>query len=199
MNLRDSESKLSAAIRAKHYSLATEKKYVGWARAYAEWCKSHPSGTSTLKLRGFLTDLAVRRKVSASTQNQALNAIIFFYREVMGTEPRQIGNFPRAKRPKSLPVVLSKQEMASVLRNLRGHHRLIAGLLYGCGLRITECLSLRIKDIDFDRHQVTVSRGKGEKDRTIPTPLSEESRLRHQISESRNPRATASPGGWPRG
>lgn len=176
--------RLRDEIRRRHYAMSTEKVYVLRVREFSSWCRAHPNGSHELKIRGYLTDMARRRNVSASTQNQALNAVIFFYKNVLRIEPGEIGEFPRAKRPKRLPVVLSRHEVRSLLDRLTGRNRLSAALLYGCGLRISECVSLRIKDIDFDRHQINVRHGKGGKDRYLPLPSTEVSALHHQIEEA---------------
>ena len=162
------------AIRAKHYSRRTEKAYTGWIRRFILFNnKRHPRDMGREEIRGYLSYLAVKRNVSASTQNQALSAILFLYREVLQIDIDWIDGIVRAKRPIRVPVVLSRNEVCAVLANLKGIEWLLASLMYGAGLRLMECLRLRIKDIDFDRNEITVRRGKGKKDRItmLPSPL----------------------------
>lgn len=185
MNSQQVKQQLVNEIRRRHYSMSTEKIYLLRAMEFMAWCRSHPAGSSEVKIRGYLTDLAVRRRVSASTQNQALNAVVFLYKHVLRQDVGTIGDFPKAKRPRRLPVVLSKPEVAALLSRMKGQSRLAAALLYGCGLRINECVSLRIKDVDFDRQTIVVRQGKGKKDRYLPLPPSEASALKHQIDQAR--------------
>jgi integron integrase len=133
----------------------------------------------------FLSDLAVRGAVSASTQNQALAALVFLYREILGRELEGLDEAVRARRTRPLPVVLSRDEVRALLAALDGRHQRIATLLYGGGLRLLECLRLRIKDIDLDRRQLTVREGKGRRDRRCPLPTSERERLEHHIARTR--------------
>lgn len=170
-------------IRFKQMSVATERSYLGWIKRYAYWVLSHPSGTHGEKLRNYLTHLACDRNVSASTQSQALNALVFLYREVKAVDIGDIGKYRVARKPKRLPVVLSTDEVGRLLSHLSGQHWLIASVLYGSGLRLAEALSLRVKDIDFDRRTITVRHGKGGKDRTTPLPAVLVDRLRHHIED----------------
>lgn len=133
------------------------------------------------QVRAFLTHLAVNHRVSASTQNQALNAIVFMYRNVVGRDPGEIGAFGRAKRPKRLPTVLTRDEVKRVLAHLEGTYGLMARLLYGTGMRLMECVRLRIKDVDFTRGTITVRSGKGDKDRTTILPESIREQLEAHI------------------
>jgi integron integrase len=176
---------LRDALRTKHYSYRTEETYVDWARRYILFHdKRHPAEMGAPEIRAFLAYLATERKVSASTQNQALSAILFLYREVLGMEPELI-LLSSAKRPERLPTVLTRNEALDVIDRLEGTHRLMAQLLYGCGLRLMECVRLRLKDIDFDYKTVTVRDGKGEKDRVTPLPDAAAPDLRRQIERVR--------------
>lgn len=163
--------RIRIAIRSRHYSPHTEKAYVSWVRQYVLFHgKRHPSEMGVGEIRAFLSYLAMRRRVSASTQNQALSALLFLYRNVLGQPVEWVDDLVRAKRPARLPLVLSHDEVAAVLRHLYGTPWIMASLLYGSGLRLMECLRLRVKDIDFDRGEVTVRRGKGMKDRVTMLP-----------------------------
>ena len=133
-------------------------------------------------LSAFLTWLAVQQHVSASTQNQALSALLFLYRAVLGMEVGAIGRVPRARVPTRMPLVLSRDEVAAVMKHLTGQVWVIVVFLYGSGLRIAECLELRVKDIDFDRHQIVVRRGKGQKDRRTMMPVAVRERLQAHLS-----------------
>jgi len=159
------------AIRTRHYSLRTEEAYVRWIKRFILFHgKRHPLEMSGQEVSQFLSALAVREKVSASTQHQALNAIVFLYREVLGRDFGWLQDVVRAKKPKRLPVVLGKEEIQTLLRELKGEKWLMATLLYGAGLRLLECLRLRVKDIDFARNQIVVRAGKGDKDRLTMLP-----------------------------
>ncbi len=182
--------RVRGAIRARHYSRRTEKAYVGWIRRYVLFHgKRHPSEMGAPEITSFLTDLAVRGKVSASTQNQALSAILFLYRDVLGAEVAWMDEIVRAKRPVRLPVVLTREEVAATLGQLSGTTWLMASLLYGSGLRLLECCRLRVKDVDLHRREIVVRDGKGQKDRVtllpdrVIPPLAthlERVRLRHE-------------------
>ena len=164
--------RVSEAIRARHYSLRTEEAYVGWVRRFILFHhKRHPAEMGEPEINQFLTYLAVSRDVSASTQNQALSAILFLYEVVLQKELDRIDGVVRAKKPKRLPVVLGREEVRALLGRMRGTPRLAALLLYGAGLRLLEALRLRVKDIDFTCLQITVRGGKGEKDRVTMLPL----------------------------
>src|SRR2546423_13149844 len=137
-------------LRARRYSLRTEEAYVGWIRRYILFhSKRHPAELGEPEISAFLSDLAVKGSVAPSTQNQALSALLFLYKEVLGRELRFIGGVARAKRPPKIPVVLSPEEVHRVLAKLNGQYRLMAELLYGSGLRLVECLRLRIKKVDL--------------------------------------------------
>ena len=165
-------------IRLKHYSIRTEQTYVGWIKRFVHLDGlRHPATMGADEVRRYLSHLAVDRKVSASTQGQALNAIVFLYREVLGHDLGWLDGIERAKRPKRLPVVLSRSEVQSVLARLDGWPWLMASLLYGAGLRLMECLRLRVKDMDFEYRQVVVGEGKGRKDRVTMLPQAKMGRL----------------------
>jgi len=163
--------RVRAAARTRHYSRRTEKAYVAWTRRYVLFHgKRHPLEMGGPEVAKFLTFLAVDGHVSASTQNQALSALLFLYREVLGRDLPWLDDVVRAKRTVRLPVVLTRDEVRAVIRELRGTHRLVATLLYGAGLRLLEGVRLRVKDIDFARNQIIVRTGKGDKDRATPLP-----------------------------
>jgi integron integrase len=166
-------AKMHAAMRARHMSPRTEEAYLGWTRRFLQSAGAGSEAPDEAAIGRFLTALAVERHVSASTQNQALNALLFFYEHVVGKKPGLIDGVVRAKRPVRLPVVLSKDEVRLVLGCMRGAPRLMATLLYGSGLRLLECCRLRVKDVDWQQHQVVVRGGKGDKDRytTLPSAL----------------------------
>lgn len=170
------------AIRIKHYSYRTEQSYVDWVRRYILFHqKRHPAEMSEAEVQAFITHLAVERNVSASTQNQALSAILFLYRHVLSRELALPSNLIRAKKSSHLPTVLSKQEALSVINQMSGSTKLMAQILYGGGLRLMECLRLRVKDIDFGNHQIMVRDGKGEQDRITVLPESLTAALRAQL------------------
>jgi integron integrase len=159
------------AIRVRHYSRRTEDAYVGWIRRYIHFHDlRHPAEMGATDVVAFLSDLAVNGQVSASTQNQALAALLFLYREVLGRDLQGLDNAVRARRPRYLPVVLTRAEVMAVFGELEGVHRLVATLLYGAGLRLLECLRVRVKDVDFARRQLTVREGKGTRDRATVLP-----------------------------
>ena len=163
--------RVRAAIRARHYSLRTEEAYIAWVRRYVLFHgKRHPSELGPAEITGFLTALAVEARVSASTQNQALAALLFLYREVLACDPGWLEGIVRARRPKRLPVVLTRSEVERLLGGLRGVHWIMGMLLYGAGLRLIECLRLRVQDVDFVRHEIFVRDGKGHKDRVTMLP-----------------------------
>ena len=174
------------AIRVRHYSRRTEVAYLGWARRFIHYHDlRHPETMGEHEIASFLTDLAVRGAVSSSTQNQALAALLFLYRDVLGHQLTWTDDVVRAKRPKRLPVVLTREEVRAVLASLSGVHRVMAELLYGSGLRLTECLELRIKDIDFSGNQIVVRGGKGARDRVTMLPRRVQPRLRAHVARVR--------------
>jgi len=173
-------------LRAKHYSLRTEQAYVYWIRRFIiANGKRHPRLMGAPEVEAFLSYLANDGKVSASTQNQALSAVLFLYREVLGIELPWMGNVTRAKRPRRLPAVLSVAEVQEVLARMEGRPWLIASLLYGTGLRLMECLRLRVQDVDFRRNEILVRAGKGGKDRRTMLPRSLVEPLQREIERAR--------------
>ena len=158
-------------IRTKHYSYRTEQSYVDWVKRYIFFHKKrHPADMGADEVQAFLTHLAVERNVSASTQNQALSALLFLYRHVLHKELSLPADRLRAKQPKRLPTVLSKEETLDVINQMSGAAKLMAQLLYGSGLRLMECLRFRVKDIDFANHEIIVRDGNGEMDRVTILP-----------------------------
>ena len=173
-------------MRVKRYSLRTEQAYLYWIRRYIRTsAPRHPRELGGMALEQFLSDLAQKDRVAASTQNQALAALLFLYREVLALDLPWMDNVVRAKRMPRLPVVLSRTETSTLLRSMAGREALMAGLLYGSGLRLMECLRLRIKDIDFARNEITVREGKGGKDRKTVLPESLRPALQAQIDQVR--------------
>jgi integron integrase len=168
-------------LRVLHYSIRTEDAYLNWIRRFILFHgKWHPVEMGEAELEAFLTHLAVEGQVAASTQNQALAAILFLYKVVLKRPLNARIEATRARRPERLPVVLTRDELRSVFSHLNGVHHLMASLLYGSGRRLMECLRLRIKDIDFGQHQIIVRDGKGQKDGAVPLPMSLNERLQHQ-------------------
>jgi integron integrase len=169
-------------LRTQHYSLRTEQAYVEWARRYILFHhKRHPKEMGVPEVEAFLTHLALERKVAASTQNQALSALLFLYREVL-RQPLDPVDAVRARKPERLPTVLTKSEAARVISAMSGTTQLMAKLLYGSGLRLLECVRLRVKDIDFEQRCILVRDGKGEKDRVTMLPESLVSPLREHLT-----------------
>ncbi len=159
------------AIRLKHYSLRTEESYVQWIRRFILFhAKRHPRDMGAEEITRYLSHLARVRHVSASTQNQALNAILFLYREILKVQLPWINNIDRAKRPARLPVVFTQSEVRALLAQLEGTPWLMLSLIYGAGLRLSECLRLRVKDVDFNYRQLLIRDGKGQKDRVTMLP-----------------------------
>ena len=166
------------AIRVRHYSPRTEDAYVHWIRRFILFHhKRHPRELGATDLSAFLSALASEQHVSASTQNQALSAVLFLYKEVLATPIGQVDGVVRASTPPRLPVVLSRREVAAVLERLEGVQWIVASLLYGAGLRLLEALALRVKDIDLERRELTVRQGKGRKDRRTMLPEATRERL----------------------
>lgn len=173
-------------IRVKHYSRRTETAYVGWIRRFILFHdKRHPREMGGPEVEAFLTHLAVAADVAAGTQNQALSALLFLYREVLGIELPWLESVTRAKRPQRVPTVLTQDEVHRVLARLQGRDWLMASLLYGTGMRLMECMRLRVKDVDFARNEITVRDGKGGKDRRTVLPASLVDPLRHQMDHVR--------------
>ncbi len=173
-------------LRLKHYSLRTEQAYLGWIRRYILFNgKRHPRELGAAEVERFLSDLAVRNRVAAGTQNQALSALLFLYREVLGIDLPWMDNVVRAKRPQRLPTVLAREEVRVLLGAMDGRSWLLASLLYGTGMRLMECLRLRVKDVDFKRNEITVRDGKGGKDRRTMLPRSLVEPLQREIERAR--------------
>jgi integron integrase len=167
-------------------STRTEEAYVGWARRFIlANGKRHPRTMGAREVEAFLTHLANAGHVAVSTQNQALSALLFLYREVLQIELPWMENIQRAKRPRRLPVVLSREEVAALLAEMEGVTWLMASLLYGSGMRLMECLRLRVQDVDFVRREITVRRGKGGKDRRTMLPALVVDALQGQLAEAR--------------
>ena len=159
------------AVRVRQYSVSTEKVYIGWIRRYIFFHgKRHPAEMGKMEVEAFLSHLAINRSVSPSTQNQALQAILFLYRNVLQVELPWMDDVIRAKPKRHLPVVLSQNEIRVLLENVPAPHRISVGLLYGSGLRVSECLGLRVGDLDFSRLTIRVHSGKGGKDRITILP-----------------------------
>ena len=175
-------------IRIRNYSLATEKCYLHWIKRYIYFHnKKHPRDMAEAEIGQFLSHLAVKLRVAAATQNQALNAIVFLYKYVIKNEINVIGNIVRAKQPQRRPIVFSQAEIKSIFDNVPcGQHLLIIRLLYGSGLRISECLSLRILDIDLERREIHVKNGKGMKDRITVLPDALVEPLKRQLMQARH-------------
>lgn len=177
---------LRERIRYLHYSIRTEESYVYWVRAFIRFHGvRHPATMGGPEVEAFLSWLAGPRKVSASTHKQALSALLFLYGKVLGVDLPWMADIGRPRTQRRLPVVLSVEEVAAVLSLMDGEHRLFAQLLYGTGMRITEGLQLRVKDIDFDRHTIVVREGKGGKDRALMLPQRLAPALRDQLARAR--------------
>jgi integron integrase len=175
--------RVRGALRARHYSPRTEKAYVGWIRRFILFHgKRHPETLAEAEIGAFLSSLASEAKVSASTQNQALAAMLFLYQEVLGRKVEWLGDLVHAKRPGTVPVVLTRDEARALLARLDGPARLVGSLLYGGGLRLLEALQLRVKDIDLVRRELVVRRGKGQKDRRTVLPDSLVDSLRAHLA-----------------
>ena len=169
-------------MRTRHYAIRTEEAYINWIRRFIlHHGKRHPRELGAAEVGAFLTHLAVEGRVAASTQNQALAALLFLYQHVLEIELPRIDSV-LARRPERLPVVLSVDEVRAVLSGMAGTHQLMAELMYGAGLRLLETCRLRVKDLDFERRQIVVRDGKGDKDRAVPLPRVLEARLRDQIA-----------------
>jgi integron integrase len=173
-------------IRKRHYSRRTEKSYIGWIRRFILFHgKRHPAEMGEAEVSRFLSHLAVIGKVSASTQNQALSALFFLYRQVLCREVEWVEGVVRAKRPLHLPVVLTREEVRAVLRQLQGVEWMMASLLYGAGLRLLECCRLRVKDVDLAKREIVVRDGKGGKDRVTLLPAKVVEPLRIHLEKMR--------------
>ena len=163
--------RMRAAMRLRHYSPRTEDAYCSWVRRYVRFHGlRHPETLDGAAIQAFLEDLATTHRVSASTQNQALAALLFLYVDILGRPPELSGHFVRGRRPERLPVVLTQGEVTAVLARMGGAPWLMASLLYGAGLRLMECATMRVKDLDLDRREIRLRDGKGRKDRVTPVP-----------------------------
>jgi integron integrase len=164
---------LREALRSRHYSRRTEETYCQWVRRFIYFHQlRHPAEMGESEVNAFLTHLAVKENVSASTQNQALCALLFLYRILLKRDLGELGEVIRARKPKRLPVVLTRDDVKAVFAHLDGDKRLMAGLMYGAGLRLMECLRLRVQEVDFERGEIVVRDGKGGKDRRSMLPQS---------------------------
>ena len=173
-------------MRLHHYSLRTEETYLHWIKRYILFHgKRHPAEMGEQEITAFLTHLAVDKNVAASTQNQALAAVLFLYKKVLNQELEWMEGIVRAKRPARIPEVMSPQQVMALLRELKGTHQLIARLLYGTGMRLMEAICLRVRDINFDYRQITVRSGKGGKDRVTVLPDSLMNPLKIHLSRVR--------------
>jgi len=173
-------------IRVKHYSIRTETQYVQWIKRFIFFHgKRHPRDLGAAEVEAFLTHLATDGNVSASTQNQALSALLFLYREVLGIALPWLDNVVRAKKPQRLPVVLNRAEVALVLERMDGLYGLMGRLLYGTGMRLMECCRLRVKDIDFGQREILIRDGKGAKDRVTMLPVTLIQGLQEHLAKRR--------------
>lgn len=173
-------------IRVKHYSIRTEEAYVNWIRRFILFHnKRHPNEMGEPEVSQFLTHLAVKGKVSASTQNQALSAVLFLYREVLKKDIGWLDDVERAKRPQRLPVVFTREETKAILAHLEGSKWLMANLLYGSGMRLMECIRLRVQDLDFEYNQIVIRDAKGQKDRVTMLPVSLKEPLNRHLEKVR--------------
>jgi integron integrase len=171
------------ALRTRHYSKRTETTYLLWIKRYIFFHnKRHPAEMAEPEVNQFLTNLAVKEKVSASTQNQALSALLFLYRSVIERPLGDLGTVIRARKSKRLPVVFTRAEVKTVLDQMHGEQRLIAVLMYGTGMRLMECLRLRVKDIDFGASEITIREGKGDKDRRTMLPDKSRGELQRHLA-----------------
>ena len=187
------------ANRLRHGSRSTEKSYIAWIRRYILFHgKRHPAEMGAPEVAQFLSSLAVEGKVAASTQNQALSALLFLYRYVLHQELPWLEDVVRARRPKHLPVLLTRDEVRAVISKLQGPPRLMATLLYGSGLRVLECARLRVQDVDFAMNQIVVRDGKGAKDRVTGLPAVAKQSLAQRLSRVKrlHDRDVALGGGW---
>jgi integron integrase len=188
--------------RYLHYSLRTEQAYVHWTRAYVRFhgCQQHPREMGAVHVEAFLTWLAAERNVAVATHQQALSALLFLYQKVFGMDVPWLQNIGRPQRKRRLPVVISPEQVARVLGLLDGEHRLLGQLLYGTGLRISEALQLRVKDLDFEHRTLIVRCGKGAKDRALMLPAALGAPLREQLARARllwaHDRQEEVPGVW---
>jgi integron integrase len=192
-------AELRRVLRLRHYSMRTEEAYVWWVRRFVRFCGGrHPRELGERDVTRFLSSLAVDRRVSASTQNQALSALVFLYGEVLGRPVGWLAALVRAKRPARMPVVLTRDEVRAVLDGLPGVCWLVGAVLYGTGVRLLEALQLRVKDIDFAANEIVVRGGKGDRDRVTMLPERLKGPLLHHLAEVRrqHERDVAEGAGW---
>ena len=190
---------LADELRVRHYSPRTEKAYLMWVRRFIVFHNlRHPGEMAEPEVNAYLTHLAVDLGVSASTQTQALSALLFLYRHVLGVDLGSLGQVVRARRPERLPVVMTRAEVRAVLAELPGECRLAAGIMYGCGLRLSECLRLRVQDIDFGANEILVRDGKGAKDRVTMLPEKLKAPLHAQLRRARVVHEADLAAGWGR-
>lgn len=189
--------RLRDKIRLKHYSIRTEQAHVDWIKRLI-WFhgKRHPVELGPSEIEAFLTDLAVVRRVAASTQNQAKSAVLFLYKEVLGVELPWLDRIDKAKAPARLPVVLTREEIAQLLGELHGLHALIGRLLYGTGMRVMEGMRLRVKDVEFSRQEILIRDGKGLKDRVTVLPRAIVPSLRDQLARAQELHRNDLSAGW---
>jgi len=188
-----------SALRLRHYSGRTEEAYVRWIYRFIRFHGlRHPREMGSAEVSAFLASLAVQGRVSASTQNQALAALLFLYGEVLGHQVAWVANLVRAKNPPRIPVVLTRDEVRAILGRMRGVPQLVARLLYGTGVRLLEGLSLRVKDVDFEMNEITVRRGKGDRDRItmLPASLKPALTVHVQVVHLLHDRRVAAGAGW---
>jgi integron integrase len=187
------------ALRSRHYSRRTEQAYLLWARRYILFHdRRHPREMGEREINAFLTDLAVEKHVSSSTQNQALAGLLFLYRSVIGYDVGDLGGVIRARKPQRVPVVMTRDEVRAVLAQMDGQYRLMAALMYGTGMRLSECLRLRVLDVDFGALEITIHDGKGAKDRVTVLPESLVPALRAQMRNARRVHDRDLAEGWGR-
>jgi integron integrase len=180
------EAKVVECLRVEHYAYRTEQTYVAWIRRFVEfhgWRK--PSQLGAAEVRAFLKHLALDKQVSSSTQNQVLDAVVFLYKKAIRKDIGDFGDFPRARSGMRLPVVASREEVKAVLDRMDGRERLVGYLLYGTGMRINECLGMRVQDVQFDQNRI-IAHGKGGKDRYVPLPTRYAEHLREWLERRRN-------------
>ena len=191
--------RLCEALRSRHYSRRTEQSYCHWVKRFIFFHhKRHPAEMAEPEINAYLTHLAVKEKVSASTQSQALSALLFLYRYVLNREIRDLGEVIRARKPRHLPAVMTRDEVKAVLSHLKGDKWLMASLMYGCGLRLMECLRLRIQGVDFARNEITIRDGKGAKDRITMLPQTLEAPLCEHLQKVKTVHERDLSGGWGR-
>lgn len=191
--------KMREALRSRHYSPRTEQAYCMWVKRFIFFHDvRHPAEMGEREINAFLTHLAVKEKVSPSTQNQALAALLFLYRNVIGRELGELGEVVRARKRRRLPVVMSREEVKALLANLTGEKWLMASLMYGAGLRLMECLRLRVQDLDFARSEIVVRNGKGAKDRVTMFPGCLKGPLRNHLEKVRAVHRQDLADGWGR-